>query len=184
MQVWNVLHTARWNTGCKKFADGEPRAAHFSKNSPFAHHLTTLTGHIFATKAHIDIRKKNWLNNIIFSTCPYNMVNFGSLTAEIGCRVWGIPANFNGFRVLTSLLHRSRSMEVNQTLHDVWSSSVLVHYTLCSKKTDAKIQITITVAYLIQIKYPFSGFNYHLSVVNFANFNKIHRILSEQQLFK
>jgi len=28
------------------------------------------------------------------------MVNFGSLTAEIGSGVWGTPANFNGFRVL------------------------------------------------------------------------------------
>ena len=30
------------------------------------------------------------------------MVNFGPLTAEIGLPVWGTPANFNGFRVLTS----------------------------------------------------------------------------------
>jgi len=56
-------------------------------------------------------------------------------------------------------------------------------YTLCSKKSDAKIQITITTAYLITIKYPLSGFNYHLSDVNIANFNKIHRTVSEQQLF-
>jgi len=33
------------------------------------------------------------------------MVNFGPLTAEICWRVWGIPANFNGFRVLAALLH-------------------------------------------------------------------------------
>jgi len=32
-----------------------------------------------------------------------------------------------------------------------------------------------------KIKYPLSGFNYHLSDVNVANFNKIHRIVSEQQ---
>ena len=32
------------------------------------------------------------------------MVNFGLLTAEIR-RVWGTPANFNGFRVLAALLH-------------------------------------------------------------------------------
>jgi len=35
----------------------------------------------------------------------HNMVNFGSLEAEIGPVVWGIPANFNGFRVLAALLH-------------------------------------------------------------------------------
>jgi len=27
------------------------------------------------------------------------MVNFNSLTAEIGWRVWGTPANFNGYCV-------------------------------------------------------------------------------------
>jgi len=41
------------------------------------------------------------------------------LAAEICWRVWCTPANFNGFRVLVSLLQRCRSMEVNQTLHDV-----------------------------------------------------------------
>jgi len=46
--------------------------------------------------------------------------------AEIDRRLWGTPANFNGFRDLTSLLHWS--MEVNQTLHDVWPSPGLVHH--------------------------------------------------------
>jgi len=45
------------------------------------------------------------------------MVNFGPLAAGIGSLVWGIPANFNGFRVLASLLQRRRSTEANQTLH-------------------------------------------------------------------
>ena len=56
-------------------------------------------------------------------------------------------------------------------------------YTLCSKKSDAKIQITITTAYLVRIKCPLNSFNYHLSDVNDANFNKIHHTVSEQQLF-
>jgi len=59
---------------------------------------------------------------------PYNMANFGLLTAEIGTGVWGTPANFNEFRVLASLLQRCRSSEANQTLHDVWPSPGLVHY--------------------------------------------------------
>jgi len=41
------------------------------------------------------------------------MVNYRPLTAEIDWQVWGTPANFNGFRVLASLLHRRRSTEVN-----------------------------------------------------------------------
>ena len=59
---------------------------------------------------------------------------------------------------------------------------ILSNYTVF-QKSDAKIQITITTAYLITIKYPLSGFNYHLADVNVANFNKIHRIATEQQLF-
>jgi len=59
---------------------------------------------------------------------PRNIVNVGPLTAELGWRVWGTPANFNGFRVLASLLHRRRSTEVNQTLHKVWPSPAMAHY--------------------------------------------------------
>jgi len=59
---------------------------------------------------------------------PRNTVNFSPLTAEIGLPVWGTPVNFNGFRVLASLLQRRRSTEANQTLHDVWPSPGLVHY--------------------------------------------------------
>ena len=50
------------------------------------------------------------------------MVNICPLTAEIGSGVWGTPANFNGFRVLASLLQQRRLTKVNQTLHDVWPS--------------------------------------------------------------
>ena len=56
------------------------------------------------------------------------MVNVGPLAAEIGSGVWGTPANFNGFCVLASLLQRRRSVEVNQTVHDVWPSVGLVHF--------------------------------------------------------
>jgi len=44
------------------------------------------------------------------------MVNFGPLAAEIGLPVLGTPANFNGFRVLTVLLHASQVVSVSQTL--------------------------------------------------------------------
>ena len=71
---------------------------------------------IFATKARIDNRKKNWLSSNISSTCPHNMVNFGQLAAEIVSLVWGTPANFNGFRVLATLLHGTLVVGVSQTL--------------------------------------------------------------------
>ena len=67
------------------------RTQNIAKNSPFAHHLTTLSGHSFATKAHVDNRKKG-SNSNISPTCPYNMVNFGPLAAEIGPVVWGTPS--------------------------------------------------------------------------------------------
>ena len=60
----------------------------------------------------------------------------------------------------------------------------VVLYTLCSKKSDAKKEITITTTNLIRIKYPFSSINNRLSGSNIANFNKIHRKVFEQQLFK
>jgi len=71
---------------------------------------------------------KNFLNSNISSTCPYNMVNIGPLSAEIGWRVSGTQENFNGFCVLASLLHRRRSTEVNQILHHVWPSPWLVYH--------------------------------------------------------
>jgi len=71
---------------------------------------------------------KHLLNSNISSTCPHNMANFGPLTAEIGWRVWGIPANFSRFCALASLLHRRRTPEANQTLHDLWPSPGLVHH--------------------------------------------------------
>ena len=106
MQVWNAQHAARLKYRTQKIA----------KNSPSRHHRTTLSGRIFTSKAHIDNRKKNLLNSNISSTCPHNIVNFGLLLAEICWRVWGTPANFNGFRVLASLLRGTLVLGVSQTL--------------------------------------------------------------------
>jgi len=72
--------------------------------------------------------EKNLLSSNIFSTSPHNMVNFGQLATEIVSLVWGIPANFNGFHVLASLLQRRRSTKANQTLHNVWPLPGLVDY--------------------------------------------------------
>jgi len=80
---------------------------------------------------HVSKIGKKLLNSNIFSTCPHSpqyRASFGPLTAEIGLPIWGTPANFNGFRVLPSLLQRHRSAEANQTLHDVWPSPGLLRY--------------------------------------------------------
>ena len=85
------------------------------KKSPFWHHRTTLSGYIFGTKACFDDREK-LVKHRTSSTCPYNMVNLGLLTAEICWRVWGTPADFNRFRVLAALLHGTLVVGVSQTL--------------------------------------------------------------------
>jgi len=97
MQVWNVLHAARWKCRTQKSR----------QKSPSGHHRTTSSGYNFATKARIDNRKKLLSSNMSYR-CFHNMVNFGPLTAEIGSGVWGTPANFNWFRVLAALLHGSQ----------------------------------------------------------------------------
>ena len=82
---------------------------------------------VSSQRKHISTIAKKLLNSNMSCTCLRNMANFGPPTAEIGSGVWGTPANFNGFRVLASLLQRRRSPEANQTLHNVWPSSCLVH---------------------------------------------------------
>jgi len=83
---------------------------------PSGHHRTTLSGYTFATEAHIDNREKNLLSSSISSTCPYNIVNFGLLAAEIISLVRVIPANFNRFRVLAALLHGTLVLGISKTL--------------------------------------------------------------------
>jgi len=106
MQVENLLHAARWKHRTKKCR----------QKSPSGHHRTTLSAYIFPTKACIDNRKTNLLNSDSSSTWPDNIMNFGILMSEICWRVWGTPANFNGFRVLAPLLHGTLVVCVSQTL--------------------------------------------------------------------
>ena len=98
-----MLHPARENTGCKKIAICTPS------------HRKNLFGYIFSTKARIDNRKKT-----CYATIPprrlYNIVNFGPLAAEIVSLVWGTPATFSWFRVLTALLRGTVVVGVSQTL--------------------------------------------------------------------
>ena len=50
----------------------------------------------------------------------HSMVNFGLLAAEISLVVLGTPANFNGLRILTALLHGTLVVGVSQTLR-LWT---------------------------------------------------------------
>jgi len=71
---------------------------------------------IYSELRHVSTIGKNLLNSNTSSTCSDNMANFGLLTAENCWRVWGTPANFNGFRVLAALLHGTLVVGVSQTL--------------------------------------------------------------------
>ena len=86
---------------------------------PKIRHLRTiaqLCRAISSQLRHTSTIGKNLLNSNVSATCPYNMVNFGPLAAEICWRVWGTPANFNGFLILVVLLHGTLVVGISQAL--------------------------------------------------------------------
>jgi len=103
-----------------------------AKKSLKYRHLGTITQLCRAISSHLrhmsTIGKKNLLSSNISFTRPHNMVNSSLLAAESVSFVWGTPANFNGFRVLASLLQQRRSTEANQTLHNVCPLPGMVDY--------------------------------------------------------
>ena len=102
MQVWNVLLAARCKYRTQK-----------------SRHLDTtaqLLRAISSQLRHVSTIGKNLLSSNTSSTCPYNVVNFGPVAAEILSLVWGTPGNFNGFRILAALLHGTLVVGVSQTL--------------------------------------------------------------------
>ena len=103
------------NTGCKNYAK-------IAICTP-SHNLS---GCIFAIKACIDNRRNVKQQYLLHTSSQYG----ACLPTNGWDRLvsFGHPANFNGFRVLASLLHQRRSTEVNHALHDVCPSPGLVHY--------------------------------------------------------
>ena len=78
------------------------------KKLPSGHYDTSLSGHIFTTKAPVNNRK-NVLNSNNFPTCSHNMAKFGPLAAEICWRVWGNPTKFQRVSRLGSVTARHSS---------------------------------------------------------------------------
>jgi len=117
MQVWNVLHAARWKYRTQKIA----------KNSVRGHHRTTLSGYIFTTKACID----NWKKLV---KQPYLLRMFSQYGKLRPIRGWdrftslGHPSKFQRVSRVGFVTAPTCSTEVNQTLHDVWLSHGLVQY--------------------------------------------------------
>jgi len=136
------------------------------KNSPSAHHRTNLSGYVFATKHCIDNRKNLLNGNMSISTCPHNMVNFGTVTAEIGWRFWGTPTNFNAFRVLASLLRRRRTTEVNHRDFRDLINSIQQR----APPLFGWAAITLVIAHiLVYLLYPFLECSFYLYHVNLGS---------------
>jgi len=76
----------------------------------------------------------------------------------------------------------NRSSELSDWSNATTIVETAILYTVF-QKSDAKIQITITTAYLIKISYPRSSFNYRIFGTNVANVYKIHCTVAEQQIF-
>jgi len=115
MQVWNVLHVARWKHRTQKWC----------KKSPSGHHRTTLSAWIFGTKARINNRKKNLLNSNISSICPHNKQPTSGW--DLLASLWQ-PSKFqrefaSWLRYCSDVVHRRPTTP----LHDVWLSPGLVH---------------------------------------------------------
>jgi len=89
MQVWNVLHAARWKYRTQK-----------SRQIRHLRTIAQLCRAVSSQLRHISTIGKNCLNSNISSTCIS----------------WGIAANFNGFRVLAALLHGTLVVGVSQSL--------------------------------------------------------------------
>jgi len=100
-----VLRAARWKCGTQK----SPKIRRLSTIAQLCRTISSQLRHVST------IEKKLWNSNVS-PHMPHDMVNVGPLAAEICWRVWGIPANFNGCRVLAALLHDTVVVVVSQTL--------------------------------------------------------------------
>ena len=98
-----MLHAARWKNRTQN-----------AKNRHLRSTIAQICRAISSQLRHVSTIGKNLLSSNISPTCPYNMVNFSPIAAEIFSLVWGTPANFNGFRVLAALLHGTLLVGISQ----------------------------------------------------------------------
>ena len=104
MQVWNVVHVARWKHRTQKSR----------QKSPSGHRRTTLSGYIFTTNARIDNRKK-----LVKQQYVHMFPQYGELRPTSG---WdpsgslGHPYKFQRVLRLGSVTARDLVVGVSQTL--------------------------------------------------------------------
>jgi len=118
-----------WNAGLKCAARGSMKIQD-AKTLPKISHLVTIAQLCWAISS--QLRHVSTIGKTVKQQYLLQMfLQYGELRSVSGWDRFtslGNPANFNRFRVLASLLQRCRWPETNQTLHDVWPSSGLVHY--------------------------------------------------------
>jgi len=105
------------NTGCKK----SPQIRHLGTIAQVCRAVSSQLRHVSI------IREKLVKQQYLLHMFP----QYGELRPTNGWDWFGSlrhPSKFQRFRILPSLLQRRRSVEANQTLHDVWPSPGLVHY--------------------------------------------------------
>ena len=104
MQVWNLLHSARWKHRTQKSR----------QKSPSGHHGTILSGYIFATKARIDNRKKLVKQQCVIHMSP----QYGERRPTSGWHRSGSlrhPCKFERVSRLGSITARHLVVGVSQT---------------------------------------------------------------------
>jgi len=129
---------------CLKCAARGSRKIQNAKITQKNRHLSTIAQICRAISSqlrHVLTIGKKLLNGSISFTYSHNMVKIGLLMAEVGWGVWGTTANFNGFRVLASLLHRRRSKNGGQPnfawcLAVSWASTPYIHFGGCCPLTE------------------------------------------------
>jgi len=121
MQVWNVLHVTRWKYRTQKWR----------KNSPSAHHRTTLSGYIFATKACIDNRKKVVKQQYLL----HMSLQYGELHPTSGWDRFGSLGHFSKFQWLSRLcfvtiaaLLTSGQPNFARCLAISWAGTLYMHF--------------------------------------------------------
>ena len=105
MQVWNLLHVARWKHRMQKSR----------QKLPSGHHCTNLSGYIFATKARFDNRKKLVKQQYVLHMSP----QYGELRPTSDWDRSGSlkhPCKFQWVSRLGSVTARHLVVGVSQTL--------------------------------------------------------------------
>jgi len=117
MQVWNVLLAAHW----KYRMQNDVKIAICTPSHNFVGLYLRNQG--MYQQPEKKLVKPQYVLHMPSQYRDLRHTNCWDLLASLGH-----PSNFHGFRILPLLLQQRRSLEANQTLHDIWPSPGLVHY--------------------------------------------------------